>query len=239
MITAKDFSAFTASRRSTRDFLPTPVDRAVIDEILTDALTAPSWSNTRPFMVAVASGEQRERISAEFCSRWDAVVEARSGFLGKLKLLLTRRGLPTTHRLIARPYPADLKPRSMKVGKELYAKLGVAREDKVARDAHWRRNYEFFGAPTVLFIFAHKSFGLFSASDAGMLTQNIALSAHARGLGTCAQGAYSIWGDVPLREFEVPKLYRYLYGIAIGHPSDDPVNEFQAERLPVSEITLN
>ena len=239
MITAREFTEFTASRRSTRDFLPTPVDRAVIDEILSDALTAPSWSNTRPFMVAVASGEQRDRMSAEFCSRWDAVVEARRGFLGKLKLVLTRRGLPTTHRLIARPYPSDLKPRSMKIGKELYAKLGVARDDKVARDAHWRRNYEFFGAPTVLFIFAHKSFGLFSASDAGMLTQNIALSAHARGLGTCAQGAYSIWGDVPLREFHVPKRYRYLYGIAIGHPSDDPVNEFQAERLPVSEITLN
>ena len=212
----------------------------MIDEILADALTAPSWSNTRPFMVGIASGEQRDRIAAEFCSRWDAVVAARNGgLLAKLKMLLTRRGLPTTHASIARPYPSDLKPRSMKIGKELYAKLGVAREDKVARDAHWRRNYEFFGAPTVIFVFAHKSFGLFSASDVGMLTQNIALSAHARGLGTCAQGAYSIWGDVPTREFKAPKQYRYLFGIAIGHPSDADVNGFKAERLPVSEITLN
>jgi nitroreductase len=240
MITAKDFSEFTASRRSTRDFLPTLVERSVIDEIIADALTAPSWSNTRPFMVAVASGEQRDRISAEFCSRWEAVAAARrGGLLGKLKLLISRRGLPTTHRLIARPYPNDLKPRSIKVGKQLYEVLGVARNDADARDAHWRRNYEFFGAPTVLFIFAHKSFGLFSASDAGMFTQNITLSAHARGLGTVAQGAYSIWGDVATREFNVPKQYQYLYGIAIGHPSQHPVNDFKAERLPASEITLN
>ena len=72
-----------------------------------------------------------------------------------------------------------------------------------------------------------------------MLTQNIVLSAHARGLGACAQGAYSIWGDVPTREFKAPKQYRYLYGIALGYPSNHPVNDFKAERLPVSEITLN
>ena len=135
MLSAQDFSDFTSSRRTTRDFASTPVDPAIVDAILKDALTAPSWSNTRPFMVGVASGEQRDRISAEFCARWDAVVAARNGgLLGKLKMLFTRRGLPTTHRMIVRPYPADLKPRSFKVGKQLYEKLEVPREDKAAGD---------------------------------------------------------------------------------------------------------
>jgi len=57
----KDFpsqiSAFLASRRSTREFLPTAVPQEIIDQILTDSLTAPSWSNTRPFKVAIATGE--------------------------------------------------------------------------------------------------------------------------------------------------------------------------------------
>ena len=50
-------SQFLASRRSTRDFLPTPIPQEILDQILTDALTAPSWSNTRPFKIAVATGE--------------------------------------------------------------------------------------------------------------------------------------------------------------------------------------
>ena len=54
-------SQFLASRRSTRDFLPTPVPQEIIDQILIDALTAPSWSNTRPFKVAL----QPERLKIE------------------------------------------------------------------------------------------------------------------------------------------------------------------------------
>jgi nitroreductase len=68
-----EFSEFLASRRSTRDFLPTAVAPEIIEQILKDSLTAPSWSNTRPFKVAVATGESRERISQEFLSRWSVL----------------------------------------------------------------------------------------------------------------------------------------------------------------------
>jgi nitroreductase len=71
VITKEQWVEFVASRRSTRDFTNQPVADSVIDELITDALTAPSWSNTRPFLVAVATGEKRDRISAEFLKRSD------------------------------------------------------------------------------------------------------------------------------------------------------------------------
>ncbi len=64
------------------------------------------------------------------------------------------------------------------------------------------------------------------------------LSAHARGLGTCAQGAVSIWADAVDREFYVPKGYKLLYGVAIGYPSDAAVNDFGANRIGAEEIKL-
>jgi nitroreductase len=70
---AEWISNFLASRRSTRDFLSTPVPQQIIDQILTDALTAPSWSNTRPFKIAIATDEVRDRISNEFLSRWSVL----------------------------------------------------------------------------------------------------------------------------------------------------------------------
>ncbi len=232
-------SAFMASRRSTRDFTNRPVLQKTLDAVINDALTAASWSNTRPFMVAIASGDKRERISAEFLKRWAALSAARvGGLLPKIRLALTRYGLPTSHALIARPYPKEFQPRAQRVGKELYAALGVARGDKVARDAQWARNYEFFGAPTELFIYAHKHFGVFSGADAGLFVSQLMLSAHARGLGTCAQGAVSIWADAVDREFDVPKGYKLLYGVAIGYPSDAAVNDFGANRIGADEIKL-
>ena len=127
-------SQFLASRRSTRDFLPTPVPQEIINQILTDALTAPSWSNTRPFKVAVATGEVKDRISGEFLSRWQVLSQImRKGLRNKLRLIYSRYGLPTTNRMIVKPYVAELKPRAERVGRELYQSLGVQRGDRAAR----------------------------------------------------------------------------------------------------------
>ena len=239
MITSEEFSKFLSSRRSTRDFKSTPIPQNVLDQILTDALTAPSWSNTRPFKVAVASGDIRDRISAEFLSRWGVLSKImRKGFLNKLRIVYSRYGLPTSNRTIAKPYPSELKPRAERVGKEWYELFGGQRGDRDARDKQWAKNYSFFGAPVELFVFVHKSLHIYAASDAGLMMQNLILSAHAHGLGTCAQGAVGIWEDVVRKEFEISKDYRLLCGIAIGYPSDSPVNNFGANRIGVDELTV-
>ncbi len=233
------FSAFLASRRTTRDFLPTPVDPKVIDELISDGLTAPSWSNTRPFMVKVADGQLRDQISEEMLKRWSLLSAARTGNLwDKLKLVFTWIGLPISDYDMTNKYPEELIGRSRRVGKELYALLEVPRGDAKARDAHWANNYKFFGAPTVLFVFIHKSLGVHAANDAGLFAENLILSAHARGLGTCAQGAVALWRGAIRKYITVPKNYKLVYGIAIGYPSDDKVNTFQAHRLSPEEIKI-
>jgi nitroreductase len=235
----EEFSNFLASRRSTREFLPTPIAPELIEKILKDSLTAPSWSNTRPFKVAVATGEVRERISSEFLTRWGVLSKImRKGLLNKLRIIYSRYGLPTSNRSIAKPYPAELKPRAERVGREMYETFGVARGDRTARDQQWAKNYSFFGAPVELFIYVHKSLHIYAASDAGLMMENLMLSAHAHGLGTCAQGAVAIWDDVVRKEFDIPKGYRLLCGIAMGYPSDSPVNDFKANRIDVAELTV-
>ena len=239
----KDFpsqiSAFLASRRSTREFLPTAVPQEIIDQILTDSLTAPSWSNTRPFKVAIATGEVRDRISNEFLSRWAVLSQImRKGVRSKLRLIYSRYGLPTSNRSIVKPYVKELRPRAQRVGKELYELFGVKRGDRTARDAQWGKNYSFFGAPVELFIYIHKSLHVYAASDAGLMMQNLMLSAHAHGLGTCAPGAVNIWDDAVRKEFDISKDYRLLCGMAIGYPADTPVNKFQANRIGLDELII-
>jgi nitroreductase len=234
---SNDFSSFVSSRRSTRDFLPTPVSDELIQEIITDGLTAPSWSNTRPFLVAVATEDVRDRLSEEFLRRWDAVKDFRgAGILGKIKSIMRRYGHPTSNWLVAKPYHSDLKPRSTRLGKELMSLLGVSREDKKRRDDFWARNYKFFGAPVELFIFTHKTLGKFAASDAALFMENLILSAHAKGLGTCPQGAVAIWEDAVRKEFTISKQYSLLCGISVGYPSNDSINSFEAHRIPPSDI---
>ena len=237
---AEDFSEFAASRRTTRDFLPTPIAPEILDAILTDAMTAPSWSNTRPYLVAIASGEKRDRLSAEFLARGEVLAAARDrGFWALAWLWLTRgRGRITSNYVIPKPYVEPLKGRSTKNGRRLYDYLGIKRGDAAARHRQWARNFEFFDAPTELFVFTHKSLKKYAASDAGLFMQNLMLSAHARGLGTCAQGSIGIWEDAVRAEFDVPAEYELLCGIAVGYPSQHSINRYGAERIDPSEITI-
>jgi nitroreductase len=238
-INVDQWRSFVSSRRTTRDFLPDPIPQEILDAILTDAMTAPSWSNTRPYLVGVASGAARDRISKEFLARWAEASKALAGgYWAKLRLLVTRYGLPKSDYKVNRKYPKELRPRSARVGAELYAVLGIKRDDHEGRRAQWARNYEFFGAPTSLFIFTHSGLGEYSVSDAGLFMQNLMLSAHAHGLGTCAQGASALWAEPVRNEFAVPSEYKLLCGIAIGYPSDHVVNSFQADRLDIENIVI-
>jgi nitroreductase len=71
-----------------------------------------------------------------------------------------------------------------------------------------------------------------------MFVMNLMLGAHARGLGTCAQGAISIYDDIVRSEFDVPEGYELLYGVALGYPSDSQANTFAAPRFKPEDITV-
>ena len=190
-------------------------------------------------MIALAEGKTRDAISEDFLARWQIAAGLRSGTLAeKIKFFLSPSAWPLSDYFMIAKYPKNLLKRSQRVGRELYGLLGVARGDKKARDAQWAKNYEFFGAPTVLFVFIHKKLGVFAANDAGLFAENLILSAHAKGLGTCAQGAVALWPSAVRKLFSVPKHYKLIYGIAIGYRSDAEVNSFQAHRIDIDELLI-
>lgn len=237
---AETFSRLVQTRRSVRDFLPTPIPQDVLDAVLADANHAPSWSNTQPYRLAIASGAVRDQLQTELATRFDKGMAAeRGGWLGKLKLLATRDGLPDGDFTTNFEYPEDLQPRRRATGHGLYELLGIGRKDLAAREAQLRKNFEFFGAPTAIFVFVHSGLREFSVLDAGIFVQTLMLSAHAHGLGTCAQGALATWAG-PVRDaFDIPKPYKLICGVSLGYPSEHVVNGFNPGRSEAGELLLN
>ena len=230
-----DFTALARARSSVRDFRADPLPDDVMDAILDDARYAPSWSNTRPYCLAVATGEQLDRLRRSYVEAFDASLGLQHRDPKALvAAALLRRGYPDADFKTWRPYPEELKRRSQKVGRELYAHLGIARGDRGARDAQARRNCEFFGAPTVVWLFVHEQMLPFSAHDAGLMLQTLMLSAQAHGVGSCPLGVLATWRSPIDAEFEVPRHYKLITGLALGYASDDPVNDFRADHPPVT-----
>ena len=219
------------ARRSVRDFLPDPIPQALLDSVLTDANWSPSWSNTQPYRIAIVSGAIKDQLKAELCQRFDAGMKAqRGGLAGKLRLLASRNGLPDGDFKVNFEYPEELQPARRATGHKLYDLLGIKRGDHAARERQMRKNFEFFSAPTAIFLFVHAGLREFSVLDAGIYLQTLMLSAQAHGLATCAQGALATWGGPVRAKFAVPEHYKLICGVSIGYASTHPVNQFNPGR---------
>jgi nitroreductase len=232
-------SALIRQRRSVRDFRRTPIPNEVLYAVLDDANWSPSWSNTQPYRIAIASGPLRDQLAEELTARFDAGMRAIAGGLfGKVKAFVARKGLPDGDVKVDFEYPEDLLERRRATGYGLYKLLGIAREDRAGRNAQMRRNFEFFGAPTVVFVFVHKGLREFSALDAGIFLQTFMLSAEANGLATCAQGALATWAGPVRAAFDVPAEYNLLCGISVGFASEHKVNTFNPGRADIADMVI-
>ncbi len=232
-------SSLLHSRRSVRDFQSTPVPQSVLEEIIADASQAPSWSNTQPYRLAIASGDVRDRLATSLTHHFERASAAqRGGWMAKLRLLATPGGMPDGDFEVNFEYPQSLQAQRRATGHGLYQLLNIARTDHAARHAQMRRNFEFFGAPTAIFIFVHGGLREFSVLDAGIFLQSLMLSAQARGLGTCAQGALASWGSPVRAEFDVPRDYKLIAGVSIGYPSTHIINTYNPGRLAPPDLLL-
>lgn len=233
-INPEAFSEFVRTRRSIRKFKSDPIPPEILQRILDDAKWAPSWTNTQPYFLAIASGDVTKRLSKEYLQLFDDSIPAQHGSKWAiLKMYLTGKGKPSWDYRTTLPYPEVLTPYRRKTGHELYTLLGIDRKDKKSRDAQWRQNFEFFGAPTVIFVFVHHGLKQFAAQDAGLMEQTLMLSALANGLGTCAQGAIATWAGPVRKEFDIPDGYKFITAISIGYPDDHIINTFNPGRRDI------
>lgn len=231
-----DFGNLVRERYSVRDFRPDPIPTDVLQAILDDARYAPSWSNIRPYAVAIATGDRLERLRVAYVKAFNGAKDLERGskwawIKSALTGTLPDADFPTWHKL-----PPELQKRRVKVGVGLYKHLGIARHDRAARDAHSLRNYEFFGAPAVLWVFVHDEVLPFSAQDAGLMMQTLMLSAQSRGVGSCALGVLTTWRGPVAAEFDVPEHYKLITGLALGYASSASVNEFRADHPPLEQL---
>lgn len=227
------------SRRSIRQFEDRDIPPEVLGRVIDNALESPSGSNVQPYRIAVATGAVREALCEELCDRYDRASQVRRQSL-PLKLWhgLTGNVMPDGDFNPDMKYPPELKGRKVECGMGLYETLGIERRDYEARDRQTRRNFEFFDAPAVIFLYVHKGLGVYSALDAGIFLQSLMLAALEEGLGTCPQAALAVWGSPVRRHFRIEPDYSLICGVSIGYPGEHVVNNYRPVKRDREEVLL-
>lgn len=219
----KTVDAAITSRRSMRAFLPTPVAREDIEAILDVAARAPSGTNTQPWKVYVLTGAAKDRLSSQ-------VLRAHNDpSLG--------RQHAEEYAYYPREWVAPYIDRRRKVGWDLYALLGLTREDKAGMHAQHGRNYAFFDAPVGMIFTIDRIMEQGSWLDYGMFLQNIMVAARGRGLDTCPQAAFTQYHKIIAEVLQLPQNEMVVCGMSLGFADPAKIeNTLATEREPVSQF---
>lgn len=228
------------ARRSIRAFSDKEVNEEVLNELLNLALESPSSSNSQPYKLAIAKGDIAKHIAQDLKDKyWRSSAINKQPLPKKLFSALTSDAMPDSDfKPILGKYPGVFQKRRVATGMGLYKVLGIAREDKKARDEHMARNFSFFNAPVAIFFFVDPRMKHTALVDAGIFMQTLMLAATDKGLGTCAMGALGIWRSPLDKHFDIPAEYKLVCGMALGYPDEHVVNTYRPEKLNLDELVI-
>lgn len=208
------------NRRSVRGFLPTPVPPGQLQNVFALAQYAPSNCNTQPWIVHVVSGEKLETLRR---------VLPQNTMMGKMTPDFPYNG----------KYDGVYKERQYDAANQMYSALNIPREEKHKRMEVFLRNYSFFGAPHVAFLFLPEPFGLREAADVGMYAQSLMLALTANGIASCPQTSLGFHAEVVRETLGIEPSCKLLFGISFGYEdTQDPINQARVGRAALEENTV-
>lgn len=209
-----DVSEAVQRRMSVRAFKPDTPPAAVVRAILESAARAPSGGNLQPWHVHALAGEPLAQLLR-------AVEDA-----------------PLQEEPEYAVYPPDLwepyRTRRFRNAEQLYASIGIPREDKAARLRQMAKNAAFFGAPVGIFLSVDRRMGPPQWADLGIYLQTVMLLATEQGLDTCAQEFWARCSQPVARFLDLPPERMLFAGIALGWRDESaPINQWRSERDPL------
>jgi nitroreductase len=203
-----------------RAFSNRPVPMQVIKEILELAARAPSGSNLQPWRVYVLRDQARDELIRRV----------------HLKMQELPRGETPEYPIHPPNLPEPYSSHYLQASMLMYTAAGIGRDDMVARQQHFARNWSFYGAPVGLIFTIDRRLGPGQWMDVGMYLQNVMLLARDYDLHTCAQQAWALWPTLVSECLHLPQYEMVVCGMALGHAdAEAPINGFTSLRAPFRE----
>ena len=216
------------SRFSARAFLPAPVPRETIEDILQVARRAASGTNTQPWKVYVLQGATLAGVAEAVCAAHDAIY-------ANPQLASEYR---EEYDYYPRKWVSPYIDRRRENGWSLYGLLGITKGDKDMMHAQHQRNFRFFDAPLGFMFTIDRVLERGSLVDYGMFLQSIMVAARARGLHTCPQAAWNGFAKIVLPRIGAGPDEMLVCGMSMGYADEAAkVNSFHTPREAVETFT--
>lgn len=208
-------------RRSIRGFSEKPVSKTLLKEIIALANRAPSSMNTQPWNLHVLTGEPLEKVRE-----------------GNSTRMLS--GVPPVREIADHgAYTGPHRDRQVEIAKQLFAAMGIARDDKAMRQDWVMRGFRQFDAPVSIVVTFDKSLegGTIAHFDLGAVTYGLVLAAWSKGLGAVINGQGIMQSPVVREHAGIPDDEVILTCVALGWPDETfAANSVVSNRRSVEDV---
>ena len=217
------FDEVVLGRRSTRGYRPDPVPAELVKEIIGLAMRAPSSMNTQPWHFYAITGEPLERIRK-----------------GNTERILA--GHPDSREFRkGQPFAGKHRERQVGVAKQLFAAMGIARDDKDGRQDWVLRGFRQFDAPVCVIITYDRELNGSDDTpfDCGAVATMLVNAAWSRGLGAVINSQGIMQSPVVREHAGIPDDQVIMKSIALGWPDETfAPNAVVSERKSIDEAAV-
>ena len=215
MDSLKAFKHLMAERHSARLFQKKEIPQETLKSIISTALDSPSWCNSQPWNIYVASGNTLSEIRKLWISKNE---KGEKGY----------SDLDPGHR-------TDFSERCQKT-------IEFCREEgiKFLKDPDMKifiySQAVLFNSPSVIYLTLPKKRISYSVLDLGGLMMALVLSAKAHGVDSLIAYESIKYPDVIRKNCKIPDDEDIIIGIGLGYEDDNEFNKLRVTKLKIDDV---
>jgi nitroreductase len=211
MASKYNFRELMKERHSCRKFQSKPIPEETLKEIISISLFSPSWCNSQPWNIYVASGNTLEEIRKEWISKNKQKIKGYAD-------------INPGHR-------TDFSERSQSTMAKFFKSWEALPNKNEAEEA----NPCIFNAPTMVYLTLNKGHIPYSILDLGGLEMSIMLAAKDHGVDSIPAYTTIMYPDVLRKILKISEKEDIVIGIALGYEEKCALNDHRSEKLTLEE----
>ncbi|MBQ7560034.1 MAG: nitroreductase [Synergistaceae bacterium] len=209
-----EFQEVIKKRVGIRSFTDQQISEEDICAIVKDAQRSPSWANAQATKVYVAVGETLKKIKAEHFERVGKAEKGNSDIPTAPRQTWGEKSLQNQDQLMkdwGTFFSGDLKP--------------FITSQKVL-----------YNASAMIYLTVPRTAPQWALIDLGAFGQTLMLAAQDRGIGSTPAHEIVKFPDEVRKYVGIPDDEIVAMGIALGYPTDEKINQFVSQRMPVEDV---
>lgn len=214
-MSSKSFKDLMKNRHSARAFLSKSIPEDILKEIISTSLLTPSWGNSQPWHIYVASGNTLEEIRKDWISKNKEGIKGYSD-------------IKSGHR---KEFSEKCQNNMNNIDKIITDTLKNKEQKEL-----WEANNVLFNAPTIVYITIPKKRTDYCIFDSGALEMSIMLAAIEKDIDSVPAYQAIKYPDILRKHMTIPDDEDIVIGIALGYEDKNNIlSKIKPEKLTLEE----